>query len=165
VTGRLPVGVVATWTAWDDQHLWLSATPLGKVVVLDLRSGKVWGTADVGGRPADGDVLDGVGWFPDRDSGDVVGVDATGTVVGIGGKEQQVAFTPLELFHFARNLRGCVYGSADPAVLMPRILEHAARGEIDLGALISGTVGLDGIDGAFADMEKGVGARAVVVPA
>ncbi|MCW2572092.1 MAG: hypothetical protein JWO88_2150, partial [Frankiales bacterium] len=36
---------------------------------------------------------------------------------------------------------------------------------LDLGALISGTIGLDGIDGAFADMEKGVGARAIVVPA
>jgi S-(hydroxymethyl)glutathione dehydrogenase/alcohol dehydrogenase len=88
----------------------------------------------------------------------------TTVVVGIGGKEQQVTFTALELFHFARTLKGCVYGGADPSVLMPRILAHAAAGEVDLGALISGTIGLGDIDAAFADMANGVGARAVVVP-
>jgi S-(hydroxymethyl)glutathione dehydrogenase/alcohol dehydrogenase len=87
------------------------------------------------------------------------------TIVGIGGKEQQVTFTALELFHFARTLQGCVYGSTDPMTDIPKLLGYAADGRLDLGALISGTIGLDGIDGAFADMEKGVGARAVVVPA
>lgn len=86
------------------------------------------------------------------------------TIVGIGGKEQQVTFSALELFHFARTIRGCVYGGADPRVLMPRILQHAAAGELDLGALISSTIGLDGIDAAFADMANGIGVRAVVVP-
>jgi S-(hydroxymethyl)glutathione dehydrogenase/alcohol dehydrogenase len=89
----------------------------------------------------------------------------TTTIVGIGGKEQQVTFTALELFHFARTLQGCVYGSTDPMTDIPKLLQYAADGRLDLGALISGTIGLDGIDGAFADMEKGVGARAVVVPA
>ena len=89
----------------------------------------------------------------------------TTTIVGIGGKEQQVTFTALELFHFARTITGCVYGSTDPFTDIPKILGYAAEGRLDLGALISGTIGLDGIDGAFADMEKGVGARAVVVPA
>jgi S-(hydroxymethyl)glutathione dehydrogenase/alcohol dehydrogenase len=88
----------------------------------------------------------------------------TTTIVGIGGKEQQVTFSALELFHFARTIQGCVYGSTDPVTDIPKILGYAAEGRLDLGALISGTIGLDGIDGAFADMEKGVGARAVVVP-
>lgn len=86
------------------------------------------------------------------------------TIVGIGGKEQQVTFGALELFHFARTIQGCVYGSTDPVTDIPKILGYAAEGRLDLGALISGTIGLDGIDGAFADMEKGVGARTVVVP-
>jgi S-(hydroxymethyl)glutathione dehydrogenase/alcohol dehydrogenase len=88
----------------------------------------------------------------------------TTVVVGIGGKEQQVSFSALELFHFARTVTGCVYGGADPAVLMPRILAHAAEGEIDLASLISGRIGLDGIDAAFDEMSRGVGARVVVVP-
>lgn len=88
----------------------------------------------------------------------------TTTVVGIGGKDQQVSFSALELFHFARTIKGCVYGGADPSVLMPRILAHAAAGEIDLGALISGTIGLDGINTAFDDMARGAGVRVVMVP-
>ena len=86
------------------------------------------------------------------------------TIVGIGGKEQQVIFTALELFHFARTISGCVYGSTDPLVDIPKILTHAAEGRLDLGALITGTVGLDGIDDAFADMAAGKGVRTLVVP-
>lgn len=86
------------------------------------------------------------------------------TIVGIGGKDQQVAFSALELFHFARTIQGCVYGSTDPFTDIPKVLAYAAEGRLDLGALISGTVGLDGIEGAFGDMEKGIGARAIVVP-
>jgi S-(hydroxymethyl)glutathione dehydrogenase/alcohol dehydrogenase len=86
------------------------------------------------------------------------------TVVGIGGKDSQVSFNPLELFHFARTLQGCVYGSTDPLVDIPKVLGFAAEGRLDLGALISGTVGLDGIDGAFSQMAAGRGARTIVVP-
>ncbi len=86
------------------------------------------------------------------------------TIVGIGGKDQQVSFTALELFHFARTIRGCVYGGADPRTDIPQILAYAEQGRLDLGALITRTVGLDGIDAAFADMERGAGARTVVIP-
>ena len=88
----------------------------------------------------------------------------TTTIVGIGGKEQQVTFSALELFHFARVIQGCVYGNTDPMTDIPKILAFAAEGRLDLGALITGTVGLDGIDDAFADMSAGKGARTVVVP-
>jgi S-(hydroxymethyl)glutathione dehydrogenase/alcohol dehydrogenase len=88
----------------------------------------------------------------------------TTTIVGIGGKEQQVTFSALELFHFARTIQGCVYGSTDPFTDIPTVLAYAAEGRLDLGSLISARIGLDGIDGAFAAMEKGLGARAVVIP-
>ena len=86
------------------------------------------------------------------------------TVVGIGGKDTSVSFSPLELFHFARTLQGCVYGSTDPLTDIPKVLDHAAAGRLDLGALVTGTVGLDGIDDAFAEMAAGRGARTLVVP-
>jgi S-(hydroxymethyl)glutathione dehydrogenase/alcohol dehydrogenase len=88
----------------------------------------------------------------------------TTTVVGIGGKEQQVSFSALELFHFARTLTGCVYGSSDPLRDIPLLLDHAAAGRLDLGALVTGTVGLDGVESAFADMQAGLGARTLVIP-
>src|SRR5665647_3127780 len=86
------------------------------------------------------------------------------TVVGIGGKDQQVSFSALELFYFARTLSGCVYGSTNPLVDIPLLLDHAANGRLDLGALITDRIGLDGIDDAFARMERGQGARSLVVP-
>ncbi|MDP9100656.1 MAG: Zn-dependent alcohol dehydrogenase [Actinomycetota bacterium] len=86
------------------------------------------------------------------------------TIVGIGGKDQQVSFSALELFHFARSLTGCVYGSTNPLKDIPVLLDHAAAGRLDLGALVSRTVALDGIQGAFDDMAAGIGARVVVVP-
>ena len=86
------------------------------------------------------------------------------TVVGIGGKDQQVSFSALELFYFARTLSGCVYGSTNPLVDIPLLLDHAANGRLDLGALITDRIGLDGIDDAFARMERGQGVRSLVVP-
>lgn len=85
------------------------------------------------------------------------------TVVGIGPKDQSVAFNPLELFHFARTLQGCVYGSTDPAVDIPRVLAHAAAGELDLGALVTRRIGLEDVESAFEEMSAGTGARSVVV--
>ena len=84
------------------------------------------------------------------------------TVVGIGPGDAQVTFSPLELFHFARTLQGCVYGSTDPHRDLPRVLAHAAAGELDLGALITRRIGLGDVESAFADLEAGSGARAVV---
>ncbi len=46
------------------------------------------------------------------------------TVVGIGGKDQQVSFHALEIFHWGRSLTGCVYGNADPAADLPMLAEH-----------------------------------------
>ena len=37
--------------------------------------------------------------------------------LGIGGKDDVVSFSALELFYFARTLRGCVAGSLDEAAL------------------------------------------------
>ena len=156
----------------------------GQVIVVDrspdkLELARTMGATDVleagselarqvraltGGRGAD-HAFDCVGladtirscWSATRRGGNT-------TIVGIGGKDQQVSFTALELFYFARTIRGCVYGSTDPRTDIPKILAYAAQGRLDLGALITRTVGLDGIDAAFADMERGAGARTVVIP-
>ncbi|MQS02611.1 zinc-binding dehydrogenase, partial [Streptomyces alkaliterrae] len=85
------------------------------------------------------------------------------TVVGIGGKEEQVAFSALELFYFARTLSGCVYGNCDPAVELPLLAGQVRSGELDLGALVTDRIGLDDIPEAFERMSRGVGGRALVV--
>ncbi|MET8972558.1 Zn-dependent alcohol dehydrogenase [Streptomyces hydrogenans] len=85
------------------------------------------------------------------------------TVVGIGGKDQQVSFNALEIFHWGRTLTGCVYGNSDPAVDLPVIAGHIRDGRFDLGALVTERITLDGIPGAFDAMLAGKGGRALVV--
>ncbi|MEV6795885.1 Zn-dependent alcohol dehydrogenase [Streptomyces sp. NPDC051320] len=85
------------------------------------------------------------------------------TVVGIGGKDQQVTFNALEIFHFGRTLAGCVYGNSNPAEDLPVLAEHVRNGRLDLGALVTERIGLEGIPAAFDNMIAGKGGRALVI--
>lgn len=85
------------------------------------------------------------------------------TVVGIGGKDQQVTFNALEIFHWGRTLAGCVYGNSNPAEDLPVLAEHIRAGRFDLGSLVTERITLDGIPGAFDNMIAGKGGRALVV--
>jgi S-(hydroxymethyl)glutathione dehydrogenase/alcohol dehydrogenase len=85
------------------------------------------------------------------------------TVVGIGGQDQQVTFSALELFYFGRSLAGCVYGNCDPAQDLPILAEHVRQGRLDLSGMVTDRIGLDGIPAAFEAMTAGRGGRALVV--
>lgn len=85
-------------------------------------------------------------------------------VVGIGRNDDRADFGALEVFHFARSLTGCVYGSSDPDVEVPRLITAWRDGKLDLAALATDRTGLDGIDEAFARMRKGHGGRTLVIP-
>ncbi|GAA2437864.1 Zn-dependent alcohol dehydrogenase [Streptomyces glaucus] len=85
------------------------------------------------------------------------------TVVGIGGKDQQVIFNALEIFHWGRTLSGCVYGNCDPARDLPVLAGHVRAGRLDLAALVTERITLDGIPAAFDAMLTGKGGRALVV--
>lgn len=85
------------------------------------------------------------------------------TVVGIGGHDQQVTFSALELFYFGRTLSGCVYGNCDPAKDLPILAEHVRAGRLDLSAMVTDRITLDGIPAAFEAMTEGRGGRALVV--
>ncbi|WDV50592.1 Zn-dependent alcohol dehydrogenase [Streptomyces coeruleorubidus] len=85
------------------------------------------------------------------------------TVVGIGGKDQQVTFNALEIFHWGRTLTGCVYGNSNPAEDLPVLAGHVRAGRLDLSALVTERISLDGIPAAFENMLAGKGGRALVV--
>jgi S-(hydroxymethyl)glutathione dehydrogenase/alcohol dehydrogenase len=85
------------------------------------------------------------------------------TVVGIGGQDQQVTFSALELFYFGRTLSGCVYGNCDPSRDLPVLAGHVRAGRLDLSAMVTDRIGLDGIPAAFDAMTEGRGGRALVV--
>lgn len=85
------------------------------------------------------------------------------TVVGIGGKDQQVTFNALEIFHWGRTLTGCVYGNSDPARDLPVLAEHIRAGRLDLSSMVTEHIALEGIPAAFGNMLAGKGGRALVV--
>jgi len=85
-------------------------------------------------------------------------------VVGIGRNDDRADFGALEVFHFARSLTGCVYGSADPDVEIPRLVAAWQDGKLDLEALATDRTDLGGIDEAFARMRAGHGGRTLVIP-
>lgn len=84
-------------------------------------------------------------------------------IVGIGGKDERVAWSALELFHFGRTISGCVFGSSDPARDLPLLIEHLRSGALDVGALVTRRIGLAEVESALDDMTAGRGVRALVV--
>jgi S-(hydroxymethyl)glutathione dehydrogenase/alcohol dehydrogenase len=83
------------------------------------------------------------------------------TVVGIGAHTEQVSFSALEIGHFARTLAGCVYGNADPATDVPRLLADYRSGGLDLSALVTERIPLEAAGDALSRL--GTGARSVIV--
>jgi len=87
----------------------------------------------------------------------------TCVVVGVGPKDQQVTFSPLELFHFSRTLTGTVYGNSDPAADLPALAEDVVTGRLDLAPLVTDRIDLHGVPAAFDRMRNGEGGRSLVV--
>jgi S-(hydroxymethyl)glutathione dehydrogenase / alcohol dehydrogenase len=85
------------------------------------------------------------------------------TIVGLGPRTDTVTFNALEVAHFARTLRGSMYGNGDPAVDVPVLIDHVRAGRLDLGALVTRRLTLDDVEDAFADMIAGHGARSLIV--
>jgi S-(hydroxymethyl)glutathione dehydrogenase/alcohol dehydrogenase len=85
-------------------------------------------------------------------------------VVGIGGKDEKVEFSALELFHFARTLVGCVGGSLDAATDLPQYFSWIRRGDLDLAPLATGTATIADIERCFEDLQQGRAVRTVLHP-
>lgn len=84
------------------------------------------------------------------------------TIVGLGRKEEQVIFNPLELFHFSRTLTSSIYGSSDPDRDVPILAEDVQAGRLELENLVTHRIALDEIGEAFERMKTGQGARSII---
>ncbi|AEB44648.1 zinc-binding dehydrogenase [Micromonospora maris] len=94
-------------------------------------------------------------WRATRRGGQVI-------VVGMGGKDDIVGLSALEIFHSARTLRSSVYGSSDPDRDLPELARSVLDGSFDLDFLVSDRITLDEAPEALARMARGEGARTVV---
>jgi S-(hydroxymethyl)glutathione dehydrogenase / alcohol dehydrogenase len=84
------------------------------------------------------------------------------TVVGMGAATDQVSFNALEIAYFARTLRGCMYGSADPGTDIGFLVDCYRAGTLDLAAMVTSAIGLADVGEAFDRLAAGTGARSVV---
>lgn len=84
------------------------------------------------------------------------------TVVGMGGRDDMLSLSALDIFSSARTLRSSLYGSSDPDREVPELARAVLAGDLDLRPLITHRIGLDGVAAAFDRMAKGAGARSIV---
>jgi S-(hydroxymethyl)glutathione dehydrogenase / alcohol dehydrogenase len=87
-----------------------------------------------------------------------------GTLCLIGAKRGAVLELAIVEQMILKALRvvGCSYGSSLAARDIPRAAAALAAGQLDLAALITSTITLDAVEAALAEMEAGVGLRAVI---
>jgi len=84
-------------------------------------------------------------------------------VVGLLPQDQPVAIDMLDLVTYEKRIVGSAYGSLDPRVLVPRIIDLYLDGRLLLDELVSARLPLDGINEAFDLSRRAEGIRPVLV--
>ncbi|NNL66281.1 MAG: zinc-binding dehydrogenase, partial [Myxococcales bacterium] len=87
----------------------------------------------------------------------------TAVLVGVGPLTESFSVNALLGSLSGKTLKGSMYGDAHPHADFPRLLGLYQRGKLDLDAMVTNTYSLDEAPQAFADMEKGVNARGVIL--
>lgn len=84
-------------------------------------------------------------------------------LVGVGRQDDRFSFNAMIVPFTAKTIRGCMYGSANFKVDFPMYLDLYRQKKLDLDRLVTRTYTIDEAPEAFADLEKGVNARGVIV--
>ena len=88
----------------------------------------------------------------------------TAVVVGLPAGGEQLVLDPFEFSNREKTLTGTIYGSEDPAVALPRLLDLVAAGELELASLVGPSFPLEGADDAFRASLGGEPGRVLVRP-
>jgi S-(hydroxymethyl)glutathione dehydrogenase/alcohol dehydrogenase len=87
-----------------------------------------------------------------------------GTAVVVGLAPRGVdASVPASEFLSEKSLRGCFYGSGNPAREIAELAALAAAGGLELAGSVSHVTDLEGIEEAFGRLRRGEGARTVAI--
>lgn len=84
-------------------------------------------------------------------------------LVGVGRAEDRFSFNAMIVPFTGKTIKGCMYGSCNFKVDFPMYLDLYRQKKLDLDRLITRTYTIDEAPQAFADLEKGVNARGVIV--
>jgi S-(hydroxymethyl)glutathione dehydrogenase/alcohol dehydrogenase len=88
----------------------------------------------------------------------------TAVVVGLPAAGAKLSLDPLDFTNREKTLTGTIYGSEDPAVALPHLLDLVRGGELELAGLVGPTFPLDGADDAFQASLAGEPGRVLVAP-
>ena len=83
-----------------------------------------------------------------RQAFDALAAGGRAIAVGLTGYAEEVSIPVMSLI-FDKTLRGSIHGSADPARDFPKIFELAARGQLDLEAMVGPDYPLEEVNDAF----------------
>ncbi|UQE76181.1 hypothetical protein MYK68_06220 [Gordonia sp. PP30] len=67
------------------------------------------------------------------------------------------------LTHFQQQLRGALFGAANPRIDIPKILDLYMKGEVKLDELVTRTYTLDEVNQGYADLMDGKNIRGVIL--
>jgi S-(hydroxymethyl)glutathione dehydrogenase/alcohol dehydrogenase len=88
----------------------------------------------------------------------------TAVVVGLPAAGEQLELDPFEFSNREKTLTGTIYGSEDPVVALPRLLDLVRSGELELESLVGPSFPLDRADEAFRASLAGAPGRVLVAP-
>ena len=88
----------------------------------------------------------------------------TAVVVGLPAAGARLSLDPLDFTNREKTLTGTIYGSEDPAVALPHLLELVRRGELELELLVGPSFTLEQADEAFRASLAGEPGRVLVTP-
>lgn len=88
----------------------------------------------------------------------------TTVVVGLPAAGAKLTLDPLDFTNREKTLTGTIYGSEDPAVALPKLLDLTRSGELELAALVGPSFGLEHTGEAFETSLAGSPGRVLVTP-
>ena len=88
----------------------------------------------------------------------------TAVVVGLPARGEKLELDPFEFSNREKTLTGTIYGSEDPAVALPQLLDLVASGRLELAGLVGPSFPLDRADDAFRASLAGEPGRVLVTP-
>jgi S-(hydroxymethyl)glutathione dehydrogenase / alcohol dehydrogenase len=88
----------------------------------------------------------------------------TTVMVGLPATGLRLDLDPAEFLRREKWLTGTMYGSEDPAVALPILLDHVRAGRLDLASLVGPTYSLDEADEAIQASLAGATGRVLVIP-
>jgi Zn-dependent alcohol dehydrogenase len=97
-----------------------------------------------------------------RTAWDALRPGGTAVVVGLAPAGVEVSLPAIQ-FLAEKSIVGSYYGSADPAVTFPGIIDLVRSGRLELADMVSHLIDLDEIPEAFDRLRRGEGDRSVVI--